>query len=146
MKMAEAFAQKVRKIASEMGEFTVNDIVSRLPAKTYREKRSIKNVIGKFRKRGEAISLKPGLYCYRGSQTPLSKTAKMWRAIRIKGDFTRRDLTRLSGATEGHARKYIFFLKREGFISRVEIQRSKYRAYRLVDPEKAPLEHPKMPV
>lgn len=143
--MAETFTQRVRQVANKMSEFTVDDLALRCPASTYKEKREIRSVVQGFEKSGEIILLKPGLYSYRGRQTPLSKVAKMWRAIKIKGNFTQRDLARLSGASKGHAKRYIFFLKREGFISRVAMQDGRYALYCLADPENAPLEHPEMP-
>ena len=143
--MAETFSQNVRLAASEMGMFTVDELVSRLPVSTYREKRKIRSVIQGFEASGEAVLLKPGIYRYQGRKQPLSRVARMWRAIRIKGHFTRLDLVRLTGASKGHAKKYIFYLKRKGFIELVSKQGNNYGVYRLIDPDNAPLEHPQLP-
>ena len=143
--MAETFAQQVRQVASELGEFTVDDLVSRVPVSTYKEKKKVRSVAQGFEKSGEITLLGPGLYRYQAKQTPLSKVARMWRAMKIKGYFTRQDLVKLCGASEGHVEKYVYFLKRGGFIAHVAGQGYEHALYCLIDPENAPLKHPEMP-
>ena len=143
--MAETFSQKVREVAIELGEFTVDALASKLPIRVYRGIKNVRNVVQGFEKSGEIVLLRQGLYRYQGRQEPLSKVAKMWRAMRIKECFTRRDLMMLTETSIGHVKRYVFFLKCEGYIEHVSGQGHKKALYRLADPDNAPQKHPQMP-
>ena len=68
----------------------------------------------------------------------------MWRAMRIKGTFTQKDIMRLTGASRPHVKKYVRYLRRQGLVEAVAGQDYVRGLYRLKDPDNAPLEHPKV--
>lgn len=144
--MKEAFLQRVRQAAIELGEFTINDLTVSLPVSTYAEKEEIRWCVKSLKRSGEAISVRPGLYRYLGKERVLNKLARMWRAMGIKKYFTQQEIVRLSGASKTHAHKYFMYLERSGIIENSSGGRS-YREgiYCLIDPDNAPLEHPKVP-
>jgi hypothetical protein len=67
----------------------------------------------------------------------------MWRAMRIKEYFTRRDIMKLSGASYAYVLNYFSFLSNKGFINHVSGKGFKKALYRLSDFDNVPLEHPK---
>lgn len=140
--MRDGFTQKLRQSAIEIGEFNVNDLAQKIPVYTYRDKHKITRVISVLKKQGEIISIKKGYYRYQEKKRPLSKQARIWRAIRIKEYFTRRDIAKLSGASDVYLRRYLNFLKGEGFIEHITGWGYKNALYRLIDPTTAPLEKP----
>ena len=144
--MRESFLQKVRQAAIELGEFTINDLTIALPVCTYEDKEKARRSVKSLKRSGEAISLRPGLYRYIGKDKTLNKLARMWRAMRIKGYFTRQDIGRLSGASKTHVHKYFMYLERKGIIENSSGGRGyKGGVYCLIDQDNAPLEHPKIP-
>jgi hypothetical protein len=92
--------------------------------------------------KGEIVSIRRGFFKYQGKEKPLNKQAKIWRAIRIKEYFTRFDIVRLSEASDEYVKRYFTFLKRKGFIVHVSGRGAKGGLYRLLEPEKAPINHP----
>ena len=146
--MTEICTQNVRQAAFDLGEFSVDDLVTTLDARTYKEVSQIKGIASRLRREKEIASVTPGLYRYQEKQKPLTKIAKMWRAMKIKGHFTQQDIVKLSGASRSHVKKYVIFLKRAGFITpNTNVSGRGYKGglYRLMDPDNAPLEHPKSP-
>jgi len=95
-----------------------------------------------LKRQGEVASIKRGHYRYQEKKKPLSQQAKIWRAIRIKEYFTRRDIVKLSGASDIYVRRYLNFLKGEGFVEHIAGWGYKNALYRLIDPATAPLEKP----
>ena len=92
------------------------------------------------------VSVRPGFYKYAGRQKPLSLIEKMWRAIRIKEYFTRRDIVRLSGASNSHVHKYMMHLEAQGIIENVSGGRGYSEGiFGLINPDTVPLEHPVLP-
>ena len=142
--MIESITQKVREQARKLDDFTIDELASALSIQTYEEKRKIRHAISWLKKKGEIIKLRRGLYSYQENQEPLSKVAKMWRAMRIKGYFSKRDIVRLTGASKVHVKKYFIVLKREGFIAHVSGEGYQEAVYCLVDPDNTPLDHPKL--
>jgi len=142
--MSESFAQRVRKAANELGEFTIDELGKELNIQTYKDSEKLGWAVRDLRKNKEIVSVKKGLYKYQGKQGPLVKIARIWRAMRIKVYFTHQDVVRLSGASVSHARKYIKYLIGKGLVAYVSGQGYTGRLYRLVDPDNAPLEHPKL--
>ena len=140
--MIEAFTQKVRQAASELGEFTGDDLADRVPAFTYKDKGRIRKAVQELRKTGEVVSIKKALYRYEGKKRPLSKQARIWRAIKIKEYFARRDLVQLSGASDVYVKRYLTFLKGKGFIEHISGRGYREGFYRLADPTGAPLDAP----
>ncbi len=140
--MREGFTQRLRQSAIELGEFTVNDLAHKIPVYTYKDKHKITRVLSVLKKQGEIISIRTGHYRYQEKNQPLSQQAKIWRAIKIKEYFTRRDIVKLSGASDSYVRRYLNFLKKEGFIKHVSGWGYKDALYRLIDPATAPLEKP----
>lgn len=140
--MIENFTQKVRQAAIELGEFTGDDLADRVPAFTYKDKGRIRKAVQELRKSGEVISIKKALYRYGGKRRPLSKQARIWRAIKIKEYFTRRDIVQLSGASDVYVKRYFTFLKRKAFIEHISGRGYKGGLYCLTDSMKAPLDHP----
>ena len=140
--MAETFKAKVRQAAFELVHFSANDLASALNIHTEEDMRKLRTVIGGLKFKKELVSLRRGFYCYQEKQKPLGQIAKMWRAIRIKEYFTRRDIKRLSGASEGYVANYFKHLVRKGFIGHVSGRGFKERLYRLNNPGAAPLKHP----
>jgi len=140
--MGEKFTQRVRQLAIELGEFNINDLAHRVPVFTYRDKYRIAKVVQKLKSSGEILSIRPGYYHYQGKQKPFAKIARMWRAIRIKEYFTRRDIVKLSGASDAYVKRYFTFLKQKGFIEHISGRGYKNGLYRLTYPIEAPLEHP----
>lgn len=142
--MKKSFAQKVREAVSELGEFTIDELSNKLNVQAYKDNERLRLAVKSLRKHREIISIKRGLYKYQGKQKPLVKIARIWRAMRIKVYFTLQDVVRLSGASESHARKYIKYLIGKGFVEHVTGKGYTGKLYRLVDPDNAPLEHPKL--
>ena len=140
--MREGFTQRLRQSAIELGEFTVNDLAHKIPVYTYEDKHRITGVLSALKKQGEIISNRTGNYRYQEKKQPLSLQAKIWRAIKIKEYFTRRDIVKLSGASDSYVRRYLNFLKKEGFIKYISGWGYKDALYRLIDPATAPLEKP----
>jgi len=143
--MTEICTQNVRQAAFDLGEFSVDDLVTTLDARTYKEVSQIKAIASRLRREKEIASITPGLYRYQEKEKPLTKIAKMWRAMRIKGHFTQQDIVKLSGASRSHVKQYVIFLKRAGFITYVSGRGYTEGLYRLIDPDNAPLGHPKSP-
>lgn len=137
------YAQRVRQIAIELGEFTVDDLAERVGVYTYKERERFRVTIRELKIRKEIILLGPDLYSYQGKPGPLTKVAKMWRAMRIKEYFTPRDIMKLSGASYTLLRRYFLCLSNQGFINHVSGKGFKKALYRLSDLNNAPLEHPK---
>lgn len=140
--MRDGFTQKVRQSAIELGEFNINDLDHRIPVYTYKDRHKIIRVLATLKKKGEIISIRTGHYRYQEKKKPLSQQAKIWRAVKIKEYFTRRDIVKLSGASDSYVRRYLNFLKGEGFIEHVSGWGYKNALYRLIDPATAPLEKP----
>jgi len=140
--MRDGFTEKLRQSAIELGEFNVNDLAHRIPVYTYKDKHKITRILGVLKRQGEVASIRTGHYRYQEKKKPLSKQAKIWRAIRIKEYFTRRDIVKLSGASDIYVRRYLNFLKGEGFIEHISGWGYKNALYRLTDPATAPLEKP----
>lgn len=144
--MTKMITQRVRETAFRLGEFTLDDLMEALPVYTFEEIWKLRGAIRWLRKSGEFTLVQHGLYRYQARRERLTKVAKMWRAMRIKEYFTKRDIVKLSGASKSHVKKYFIILKRKNYIARVEGKGSKEGVYRLMDPDNAPLEHPKSPV
>lgn len=140
--MAKPFPQKVRQAASKLGDFSCGDIALALNAREKKEKLKIREVVKYLKRTKQVIALRRGLYRYKINQKPLTKIAKIWRAMKIKEYFTRRDIERLSGASNTHVRKYFTYLKKAGFICCVSDNGHKADLFGLVEPDKAPLQHP----
>ena len=141
--MTVKYAQKVREAAIELGGFTIGDLAERVGIYTYKDRERFLVTIRYFKKIKEIILLGSGLYSYQGRQGPLTKAAKMWRAMRIKEYFTRRDIMKLSGASYAYVLNYFSFLSNQGFIIRVSSKGFKDALYRISDFDNVPLEHPK---
>jgi hypothetical protein len=141
--MGQKLAKQIREAAVELVQFTIHDLADRLCIRSYAEKARLKGGLKGLKKTGEIVSVQPGIFRYKMRQRPFSMTEKMWRAIIIKGRFTWRDLVLLSGASRSHAHKYLRFLEQKGIIRSISTSR-KYSegCYILIEPEKAPLEHP----
>jgi len=140
--MRDGFTEKLRQSAIELGEFSINDLAHKIPVYTYKDKHKIIRVLGVLKRQGEVASIKRGHYRYQEKKKPLSQQAKIWRAIRIKEYFTRRDIVKLSGASDIYVRRYLNFLKGEGFVEHIAGWGYKNALYRLIDPATAPLEKP----
>lgn len=140
--MAETFSKKVRQAASKLGDFSCEDIALALNAHEKKEKLRIREVVKCFKRTKKIIILRRGFYRYNVKQKPLTKIAKIWRAMRIKEYFTRRDIKRLSGASDTHVRKYFTYLKKAGFIYCVSDNGRKADLFSLAEPDKAPLQYP----
>jgi len=140
--MVENLTQKVRQAAIELDEFTSNDLTDLIPVFTYKDRDKIRKVIQELKKSGEIVLIREGLYRYEGKKRPLSKQARIWRAIIIKEYFIRRDIVKLSGASDDYVKRYLTFLKGRGFIEHISGQGYKDGLYRLTDPKTAPLDHP----
>lgn len=140
--MGENFTQKLRQSAIELGEFNINDLAHCIPVYTYKDKHRIIKLIQALKRNGEIVSIRRGFYCYQGKKRPLTKKARMWRAIRIKEYFTRRDVVKLSGAPDAYVRWYLSFLKRDGFIEHISGRGYRNGLYRLTNSTDAPLDHP----
>ena len=140
--MAETFPQKVKQAASKLGDFSCEDIALALNAHEKKEKLRIREVIKYLKRTNRIAILKRGFYRYKINQKPLTKIAKIWRAIKIKEYFTRGDIERLSGASNTYVRKYFIYLKKAGFIYRVSDNGHKADLFGLVETDKAPLQHP----
>jgi hypothetical protein len=140
--MSTSFTEKVRRTASRLGEFTIDELMSSLFVQNYEDKARIKRVVKCLKWKGEVISIRTGLFRYQRKEKPLNKQARMWRAIRIKEYFSRFDVVKLSGASDEYVKRYFTFLKRKGFIAHVSGRGSKNGLYRLIEPEKVPIEHP----
>ena len=143
--MEKGLTQKIRDYANGADVFTVDEIASALGTKTFEYLRKIREVVKRLKARGEIISVSPGLYRYEMKPCPFTKVERMWRAMRIKEYFTRKDIVMLSGASKTHAKKYFIFLKKKGFIIAVSGKGYSEGVYRLADSDNAPLEHPKSP-
>lgn len=139
--MIETFTQKLRQSAIELGEFDINDLAHRIPVYTYKDKHKIRKVLQTLKRSGEVASIRTGHYRYQGKKRPLSKQARIWRAVRITEYFTRSIIVKLSGASDVYVKRYLTFLKREGFIEHISGRGYRDGLYRS-DPATAPLEKP----
>jgi hypothetical protein len=144
--MRRTLAQRFREAASKFETFGTDDIALKLGVRTYAEMEKLRSALKGLVRNGEVISLRPGFYRYAKKEKPLSMVAKMWRAMLIKGSFTRRDIGRLSGASITHVHKYFMKLEREGLIVNTSGKRGyKDGVFQLADPDDAPLKHPRSP-
>jgi len=143
--MVDGLSEKVRDAAAQLGEFTIDEVATKIPITNYAEKRSVRAVLKNFENNGEVTKLRKDLYRYRGRRPTLSKTAKIWRAIWIKKSFTRRDLVKLSGASDAHVKSYVTFLKKNGFVQHVTGKGFNLGIYCLADMDASSFDHPQMP-
>ncbi len=140
--MGKTLTQKIRQAAFDLGDFNSLDLAKALNINTEKELRKMRVAVRELKYRKEIISLRRGFYRYQGKQKPLNKTAKMWRAIRIKERFTRQDIKKLSGASKNYVVAYLNFLVKAGFICHISGRGFKGKLYCLIEPESAPLNHP----
>jgi hypothetical protein len=140
--MSKSFTQRVREAASKLEEFTIDELAAPLCVRTYKDRAKVRRVIKYLKRNNEIGPIRVGLFKYQGKDQPLSKQARIWRAIRIKEYFSRFDVVKLSGASDEYVKRYFTFLKRKGFIAHVSGRGSKNGLYRLIEPEKVPIEHP----
>jgi len=68
----------------------------------------------------------------------------MWRAMKLKGSFTQKEIVKLTGASRSHVKNYFVQLKKQGLIEVESGQGYEKGVFRLKDPARAPLEHPNM--
>lgn len=140
--MKISFTENVRRTVSKLGEFTIDELATSLSVQAYGDKARVRRVVKCLKWKGEVISIRTGLFKYQGKEKSLNKQAKIWRAIRIKEYFTRFDVVKLSEASDEYVKRYFTFLKRKGFIDHVSGRGAKGGLYRLLEPEKAPIDHP----
>jgi hypothetical protein len=141
--MGRIYAQTVREAVKELAEFSFDELIDKLHPTTFEGLRDIKRALSRFCREGEVAALGSDRYSYVGKKK-LTKLEKMWRAMRITGQFTRQDIVRLTGASGIHVKKYFIFLKRNGFIVPVSGRGYRGGIFKLADPDKAPLEHPRL--
>ncbi|MFC1867671.1 hypothetical protein ACFL0H_06010 [Thermodesulfobacteriota bacterium] len=145
--MEKSLMQKIREVVNDLDDFDIDHLTVALHVQTYEGREKIRRAVKGLKKLKEVETIRPGLYRYKGKQGPLSLIAKMWRAIRIKERFTLRDIVRLSGASKTHAHKYFKYLEGKGIIANCSGDRRYSDGLNnLVDPDNAPLDHPKMPL
>ena len=104
--MSETFTQRVREAASKLRNFTIDDLAAPLCVRTYKDRARVRRVVKYLKRNNEIGSIRAGLFQYRRKDKPLSKQAKMWRAIRIKEYFSRFDVVKLSGASDEYVKRY----------------------------------------
>ena len=145
--MAKSLMQSIREVVLNLGDFDLNDLTVALHVQSYEEKEKLRRAVKGLKRLDEVVSIRPGYYRYKGKQSPLSLIAKMWRGMRIMESFTVRDIVRLSGASKTHAHKYFMFLEEKGIIKNSFGGRGYSDGeYSFMDPDNAPLDHPKMPL
>jgi len=127
-----------------LGEFTIDRLEEMVPVKTMKELGEARSTIKRFIREEEIIPDGPGRYRYQVVTRRFPKVARMWRAMRLKGSFTQKEIVKLTGASRIHVRKYFIQLKKQGLIEVVTGQGYEGGRYRLKDPDGAPLEYPKM--
>lgn len=82
----------------------------------------IRGVIKAFKKTGEIVSVRPGLYGYRGGekQPRRTKLDVIWHLVRSHRRFSTDDIERLSGAKRETVLEYLHCLRRMEFIRQVK--------------------------
>lgn len=141
--MEGSFPDKVRKAAAELKGFTLDEICERLDVRTYQERDRVRRTLRDLI-RWSKVSAGPNEYRYKGKPAML-KQERMWRAMLIKGHFSRSDVMRLTGAARHYCQEYITFLHKSGFIEIADQTPGRAYTWRVVDPECAPIEYPRMP-
>ena len=142
--MPETVTQRVRKTAFDLGEFTMDQLEEAVPVKTVRELHAARQVIKRFIKEKEIVPDGPNRYRYQVVTRRFPKLARMWRAMRFKGNFTQQEIVKLTGASRTHVKKYVIHLKKQGWLEHTAGQGYEGGHYQLKDPDRAPLVHPKM--
>jgi len=133
--------RQIREAAARLGEFSLEDLREALDLPICGTYRAISDSLKAFRRWGHLKKVGPDLYRY-VDKRGFSKKGKMWRAMLIRSEFTRKDVARLAGCSLDYVNKYFACLQRQGWVTLVSKEGHKDGVYRLVDPDKAPLEHP----
>lgn len=133
--------RQIREAAARLGEFSLEDLREALELPTCGTYRVISSALKAFKQGGHLEKLGPKQYRYTDKRE-FSKKGKMWRAMLIKPEFTRKDVARLAGCSLDYVNKYFAFLQRQGWVALILKEGHNDGLYRLVDPENAPLEHP----
>ena len=142
MEKHTGLTDRIRRIASDMERFTIRDLCKALRYKSRKKTASVTNSMRYLKRKGEVKAIRPGLYHYEAPIKPLTKTARMWRAIRIKEYFTKRDIVLLTEVSRHYANQYVKSLERDGHVSRVSGRGYAEAVYCLENPDKAPLDAP----
>jgi hypothetical protein len=143
--MKESLAGRVREIAFRRGEFSLVELMEEASVRDYAQKKKLLDVIKRLKVSGELVQLKKEFYQYRQAEKPLMKIERMWRAMRIKKQFSRRDILLLSGASREHLKKYFLCLEKQGHIARTSGKGYQNGLYRLANSETAPETAPRLP-
>jgi len=139
------FAKKIRAIAPSLGEFTIHDLSEALRIQTYRDKAQLKISLKGIKRGGDIVTIRPGLFRFRQKEAPFSMVKSMWRTMLLKQRFTWQHIARISGASKSHVHKYLRFLEDRGFIKNLGDRSYNSGIWELIEPGKAPLEHPTLP-
>jgi len=110
---------QVRAAMKHLGEFGFLSLENLVPQHT--DKR-IRGVIKAFKKTGEIVSVRPGLYGYREVEKQSRRTALdvIWHLVRSHRQFSTDDIERLSGAKRETVLEYLHCLRRMEFIRQVK--------------------------
>lgn len=120
-------AAEIRQVARSLAgadpnnEVSYRQIFKALGANTEAEKARVRSAVSEFVKRGEFVRTSPGLF--RFQRVELGKRErpileKIWRAMRIRNDFTIEEIILRTDASRAHIEKYLKSLLKEGLVAR----------------------------
>lgn len=138
-------AAKIRAVVPSLGDFTIHDLAYVLGVQTYADKARLKTSLKGIMKSGAIVGLRPGLFRFTQKDASFSMLQSMWRTMLLKQRFTWQDITRISGSSKSHAHKYLRFLEGKGIVRNLGDRGYRSGVWELMEPEKAPLEHPILP-
>jgi hypothetical protein len=134
--------QQIHEAAARLGEFTLQDLRDALDLPTFGNYRTLSDALKALRRWGHLQKVGTNSYRYTDKRG-FSKKGRMWRAMLIKSQFTRKDVAKLAECSIDYVHKYFAFLLRKKWIILISKQGHNDGLYRLADPDAAPLEHPK---
>jgi len=119
------FAQKVREVIKEKlfgRDFSHQDVALHLDLVTDKDKQPLYATMREFRKRGEIIPVRPGIFRYAAAIQirPADIQRKMWSLLRSMRTVTVADMVALAGAAPNYAKEYFQLLTRQGIVRRID--------------------------
>ncbi len=138
------FAQRVRDTMRENlsgREFTHQDVAAHLDLVSDEEKQPLYAVMRDFKKRGEIICVRKGVFKYaHGIEIrPAQVQRRMWSLLRSMRTVTVDDLVALAQASEHYVREFLQLLVRQGIVRHIAAPNNKPGKWQMIaDPIKMP--------
>jgi predicted transcriptional regulator of viral defense system len=109
----------MRNAANILKEFNTAELAEAVKVQTYKEKRTIRNSLRDFVKRGEFERVSTGRYRYVGLRQPTTLRERLWDIARRMMRFSLDDLEQITEAKRESIREFSSWLVREGYAERV---------------------------